>query len=71
MRRRSRDPFWVNARRADVCAKCHDEIKVGERVFYYPSTGSAYCDGPAGCGDAAAADFNACAFDEAVYQRGY
>lgn len=31
---------WLQARRADECAECGDEIKVGDPIFY---NGQAYC----------------------------
>lgn len=64
--RYARDPKWLNARRRDVCRKCHAEIKVGERIFYYPATRAVYCDSEA-CGKSESRSFECAAQDEANY----
>lgn len=61
------DPRWLNARRRDVCEKCHREIKPGEHIFYYPETRRAYCED---CGDAESRVFDAAAQDELIYNGG-
>lgn len=66
MRTYSKDPKWMDARFPGVCHKCKGEITPGQRIFYYPTTHTVYCNGPE-CGQAAAADFAACAFDEGGY----
>lgn len=63
-RNRARDPYWLIARYEGTCEKCGERIKAGERIFYYPNARAAYSGK---CAEAAAADFNACAFDEAIY----
>lgn len=65
-----RDPYWLNLRRRDVCAKCHAEMKPGERGFYYPNTKTILCDSDS-CGGQASRDFAAAKFDESVYGGGY
>ena len=65
-KRYARDPRWLTVKYACKCSKCGRDIKKGEEAFYYPSTRSMYCD-HATCGGAASADFESCAFDEAVY----
>lgn len=39
----SRDPYWLNAKFASVCA-CGKAIKNGDRIFYYPSCRKAVCE---------------------------
>lgn len=60
------DPYWMNARFGSTCGSkgCTDEIKKGDRVFYYPNGRSTFVGE---CAEAAARDFNSCMFDE----RGY
>ena len=67
------DPYWTTARFASRCqrmtngplnAMCAASIRKGDRVFYYPASRSVRCEA---CGEHAAADFNAHAFDEDVY----
>ena len=64
---RDRAPRWIKARYPGICHKCNEPIERGALVFYYPSTHALFCSGD--CGDAAAADFGACCFDESVYNR--
>lgn len=49
------DPCWTKAPRDGECRSCNTEIRQGEKVFYYPLTGSMYCD--LGCGQDAAEEF--------------
>lgn len=65
MRRYSGDPYWTRAMGGQRC-KCGAVLQAGEEVFKYPRTRT-LCGKRCGCGDRAAADFAACAFDEAVY----
>jgi hypothetical protein len=39
------DPHWITAQHPGVCASgdCHNEIKPGDRVFFYPHGRKAYC----------------------------
>ena len=55
--RYSRDPFWLNAKFGSTCKKCMKMIKTGDKIFYYPSTKSAYCSE---CGKYAEKDFLRC-----------
>jgi hypothetical protein len=61
----ARDPYWITARRAGICAKsgCSEAIKPGDRAFYYPH-GKALYASPCGHADACSRDFEAAAFDE-------
>ena len=70
MARYSRDPYWLNARFASDCAKCGKRINKGDRIFYYPITKSPM-GSACGCAEDAAADFSACAFDEAFVNGGW
>ena len=49
--------------RFDSNCKCGRRIKRGERIFYYPRSREALCDGP-DCGQKAGAEFYAAAQDE-------
>ena len=71
--RYARDPYWTTARFASRCQRtssatpgstCGAPIRKGDRIFYYPASRSVLCEA---CGADAAADFDAHAFDEAVY----
>lgn len=62
--RRNRDPHWITARWDGQCAKCGGKVVKNQRAFYYPATRSLYCQT---CGQQGARDFEAAAFDEAVY----
>ena len=71
--RYERDPYWTTARFASRCrhsrtatpdSTCGAPIRKGDRIFYYPASRSVRCEA---CGERAAADFNAHAFDEDVY----
>jgi hypothetical protein len=46
-RRRSvpRDPHWITASRAGMCASgtCVAQINPGDRVFHYPNSDTTYC----------------------------
>lgn len=64
MRRYSGDPYWITCKYPGKCRKCGATIKKGSKAFRYKD-GSLY-GGDCGCGDAASADFEACAFDEAM-----
>lgn len=68
MPRYSQDPRWIDARYAGKCSECNAPIKRDERCFYYPN-GKKLLSGE--CAEAAAGDFNACAFDEAQYTGSY
>ena len=63
MRTYSKDPYWTTARYAGPSAnRDKTPIKVGDRIFYYPNGRQSFVGAEA---DAAAADFAACAQDEA------
>ncbi len=62
-RRTSRDPYWLTAKFNSNCAKCKATIKRGARIFYYPSSKSAYGES-CGCAETASNDFAAMRFDE-------
>ena len=64
----SRDPYWMVAKYPGVCGAkgCDDEISRGDRIFYYPSSRTAYVGQHA---DAASRDFNAARQDEDAYNR--
>lgn len=65
--RHSRDPSWLTAKFPSDCAgSCGQRIATGDRIFYFPSTRSAYGD-RCGCAETQSADFNAHAADEAAY----
>lgn len=64
---RNRDPFWMFARFASECPKCHGKIKKGDSIFYYPLTRSVLCKGE-NCGAQASRDFQAAKFDEEQMQ---
>ena len=66
MKRYKGDPYWLTCRYPGKCANCDEVIPRGARAFYYPKGRYLYCKRN-GCGDTAEADFNAHAFDEAVY----
>ena len=68
MKRYALDPYWMNVRFPGTCRKCGRQIKRGERAFYYPNGKHLFCEA-APCGQAAAADFQACAEDEAFYNH--
>lgn len=59
-------PYWLTARRAGHCSKCHREIRRGSRIFYYPTTRTVLCAGEH-CGEQASREADAARFDE----RGY
>jgi hypothetical protein len=61
MKRYRNDPRWQTARFPGQCAKCKAPIKIGERIFYYPS-GKITLSGK--CAETAAAEFEAMAADE-------
>lgn len=55
------DPYWMTAKFPGTCAKTGEPFKRGDRVFYYPRERKCYAGA---AGEAAAADFAACAADE-------
>lgn len=57
------DPYWMNARRSGPCGgkNCTDQVKPGDRIFFYP-LGRTALVGP--CADVAAADFRSAVADE-------
>lgn len=66
MTRYSNDPRYIDVRYPAKCAKCGNEIRVGERAFYYPESRSLYgshCEHA----EEAAADFASHAQDEDFY----
>lgn len=66
MRRSNRynaDPYWTTARFDGIDAK-GNPIRKGDAIFYYPRTRSAYVGAAA---DEASRDFDAAAFDEAMF----
>lgn len=66
MKSYNRDPYWTNAR-FDSIAEDGTEVKRGDRVFYYPSIKKVFIGERA---ESAAADFAACAQDEAFATGG-
>lgn len=60
------DPYWMDARFGGTCGSkgCTDEIKKGDRIFYYPNGRSALVGA---CAEAAARDFASCMFDEGSF----
>ncbi len=62
----SGDPRWITARFPSKCAKCGQPINKGERAFYYPN-GKQIFAVPCGHAEDNARDFEALAFDEAMY----
>jgi hypothetical protein len=67
----SRDPFWLTSRFAGKCAKCGAQIRKGDRVFYYPSTRSIFCEKRDECGPAHSREFDASRSDEAFLGGSY
>jgi len=67
MTRYARDPRWLTTRYPGKCASCNADVPQGVRAFYYPIGRKLLC--PA-CSEAAAAEFEAAAFDEEVMSRG-
>jgi len=67
-KRYSRDPHWLSAKFGSSCKKCGNHIKTGDRIFYYPSTKSAYCEI---CGKSAERDFIRCVEMETGSLIGY
>lgn len=67
MKTYSGDPYWMTAKFPGKCAKTGEPFKCGERVFYYPRERKAYAGKAA---EQAAADFAACAQDEAFANGG-
>lgn len=63
-----RDPYWLIVRYAGSCKTCGQAIPKGTRAFYYPNNHALLCPEHS---EAAATDFRACAFYEAVYNGGY
>jgi hypothetical protein len=61
------DPSWIEAKFASKC-KCGNEIKKGERIYYYPLTRTALCPK---CSEAAEREFQACKADEDFYNSQY
>ena len=62
-----RDPGWLTAQFPSDCAgNCSQRIAKGDRIFYFPSTRSAFGE-RCGCAEAQSNDFNAHAADEAAY----
>ena len=61
--RQSRDPFWLNARRAGACARCGRKIARGDRAYYYPNERKLLCKSE-DCGEQAARSFAAQLDDE-------
>jgi hypothetical protein len=70
MRRYTGDPYWITARYAGACARCHQPIRAGERAFYYPKGKVLYCQASA-CGEQCAAEFQSAAQDEETDMAGY
>jgi hypothetical protein len=72
------DPRWITAKYPASCAHqtkrdlgstlCNMPIPRGARAFYFPATRSIYC---AACGEGAARDFQAFAFDDDLTAAGY
>jgi hypothetical protein len=63
------DPYWMTAKFAGPSNnKDGTPIKKGDRIFYYPSGRQVFVGAEA---DAAAADFQACAEDEAFMTGQY
>jgi hypothetical protein len=48
------DPFWLSAKYEGNCSRCQKAIYIGNRIFYYPRSKKAYCEG---CGKTAEQDF--------------
>lgn len=67
MKRYSQDPFWMTARFDSIDANGH-QVRKGDRIFYYPKTKTVLSGAEA---EQAAADFFACAEDEAFYNSQY
>jgi len=64
------DPRWLSVKYACKCERCGAAIKRGDQAFYYPSTKSMLCSKDE-CGGQAGRDFNAAAFDEAIYNGSF
>lgn len=58
-----RDPYWTTARYNGQCRRCEAPIKRGDRIYWYPNGGEAYCAAD-DCGKACAREFAAAALDE-------
>lgn len=67
-RRGGGDPYWTTAKYLGQCAKTGAPIKVGDRIFYYPSLRKAFGGEAA---EAAARDFESLKFDEAQYNASW
>ncbi len=67
-RRNRRDPYWITCRFDGKCT-CGEPIKRGRQAFYYPAT-KTMLGRDCGCGQAAAADFEAACADEDFYNSG-
>ena len=65
MRHYNGDPYWLTCKYPATCAACSAPIRKGDRAFRYKS-GKLFGEA-CGCGETHQADFDACAFDEAVY----
>lgn len=64
------DPRWIDVKRRCICEKCGAAISRGDRAFYYPSTKSMLC-AKDDCGGQESRDFEAAAFDEAMYNGSF
>jgi hypothetical protein len=64
----ARDPYWITAKYAGVCACGNHKFSAGARVFYYPNGKKLYADH---CAEHAAEDFAACVADEYQDRGGY
>lgn len=62
------DPFWMNSKYGGYCRACSEQIKKGDRMWYYPKDKVAYCEK---CGKDAEAKFLAAVEDEEFYNRQY
>jgi len=63
MKRYSQDPYWTTAKFDSVTAD-GTKVRRGDRIFYYPRTRTVLVGEKA---EQASRDFQAAAFDEAVY----
>ena len=63
----ARDPYWTTARFNSKCT-CGQEIKKGDRIFYYPATKTALCPK---CSEKAANEFACAVQDEDFYNSQY
>lgn len=55
----NQSPYFTTARYAGKCAETGKEIKIGDKIAYYPSSRKCYCDDSKQAAELRGAEFSA------------